>query len=76
MARSNARLVPDAQAVITPGEAIAGMILHGLGFANRPVSLTPQLFANNPRDLLLREGLGAAMWNRCQLGRTRDEAYA
>jgi hypothetical protein len=31
----NARLVPDAQEVLTPGEAIAGMILNGLGFANR-----------------------------------------
>ena len=38
----NARLVPDAQEVLTPGEAIAGMILNGLGFANRPLSLTPQ----------------------------------
>lgn len=27
----NARLVPDAQEVLTPGEAIAGMILNGLG---------------------------------------------
>ena len=34
----NARLVPDAQEVMTPGEAVAGMILNGLGFANRPLS--------------------------------------
>ena len=72
----NARLVPDEQEVITPGEAIAGMILNGLGFANRPVSLTPQFFANKPLDLLFREGLCAAMFNRFQLGRTLDEAYA
>jgi transposase len=51
----NARLVPDAQEVITPGEAIAGMILNGLGFANRPLSLTPQFFAHKPRDLLFQE---------------------
>src|SRR4029453_3267016 len=31
------RLVPDEQEVITPGEAVAGMILNGLGFANRPL---------------------------------------
>jgi hypothetical protein len=37
----NARLIPDAQAMITPGEAVAGMILNGLGFAHRPLSLTP-----------------------------------
>ena len=27
---------------------MAGMILNGLGFANRPLSLTPQFFANKP----------------------------
>ena len=32
------RLVPDAQAMITPGEAVAGMILNDLGFAHRPLS--------------------------------------
>jgi transposase len=46
----NARLVPDRQEDITPGEAVAGMILNGLGFANRPLSLTPQFFANKPLD--------------------------
>jgi transposase len=71
----NARLVPDAQEVITPGEAMAGMILNGLGFANRPLSLTPQFFANKPLDLLLREGIRAEMFNRFKLGRTLDEAY-
>jgi transposase len=72
----NARLVPDAQEVLTPGEAMAGMILNGLGFANRPLSLTPQFFANKPLELLFREGIRAEMFNRFQLGRTRDEAYA
>ena len=70
------RLVPDAQAMITPGEAVAGMILNGLGFANRPLSLTPQFFANKPLDLLLRQGIDAEMFNRFKLGRTLDEAYA
>ena len=68
------RLVPDEQEVITPGEAVAGMILNGLGFANRPLSLTPQFFANKPLDLLLREGITAEMFNRFKLGRTLDEA--
>src|SRR5215467_999203 len=69
------RLVPDAQEEITPGEAMAGMILNGLGFANRPLSLTPQFFANKPLDLLFREGVHAEMFNRFKLGRTLDEAY-
>jgi transposase len=72
----NTRLVPDAQEVITPGEAVAAMILNGLGFANRPLSLTPQFFANKPLDLLFREGIDAEMFNRFKLGRTLDEAHA
>src|SRR3954447_27056397 len=76
IAMIDTRLVPDEQEVITPGEAVAAMILNGLGFANRPLSLTPQFFANNPLDLLLREGIEAEMFNRFKLGRTLDEAYA
>src|SRR5438552_9806515 len=72
----DARLVPDAQEEITPGEAMAGMILNGLGFTNRPLSLTPQFFANKPLDLLFREGVHAEMFNRFKLGRTLDEAHA
>jgi transposase len=52
------------------------MSLHGVGLAKRPLSLTPQLFANTPRDRLCREGVRAARWNRCNLGRTRDEVHA
>jgi transposase len=72
----DARLVPDSQEEITPGEAVAGMILNGLGFANRPLSLTPQFFANKPLDLLFREGVCAERFNRFTLGRTLDEVYA
>src|SRR5919205_2978026 len=71
----DARIVPDEQEVITPGEAVAGMILNGLGFAHRPLSLTPQFFANKPLDLLFRDGINAEMFNRFKLGRTLDEAY-
>ena len=67
--------MPDSQEGITPGEAVAGMILNGLGFANRPLSLTPQFFANTPLDLLFREGVHAEMFNRFKLGRTLDEVY-
>jgi transposase len=72
----NARLIPAAQAMITPGEAVAGMILNGLGFAHRPLSLTPQFFARRPLDLWFREGVDAEMFNRFKLGRTHDAAYA
>src|SRR4030095_10178227 len=72
----NARLVPDSQEGITPGEAVAGMILNGLGFANRPLSLTPQFFTNKPLDLLFRPGVRAEMFNRFTLGRTLDKVQA
>ena len=72
----NARLVPDRQEDITPGEAVAGMPLNGLGFAKRPLSLTPPFFANKPLDLLFREGVCAEMFNRFKLGRTLDEVHA
>src|SRR5712691_8813264 len=69
----DARLLLHDQEEITAGEAVAGMILNGLGFANRPLSLTPQFFTNKPLDLLLRPGVRAAMFNRFKLGRTLDE---
>jgi transposase len=72
----DARLVPDEQEEITPGEAVAGMILNGLGFANRPLSLTPQFFTNKPLDLLFRPGVRAEMFKRFKLGRTLDEVQA
>src|SRR5215510_659809 len=72
----DARLVPDEHEEITPGEAVAGMIINGLGFSNRPLSLTPQFFANKPLDLLFREGVRAEMFNRFKLGRTLDEVHA
>ena len=72
----NARLVPDSQEDITPGEAVAGMILHGLGFAKRPRSLTPQFFTNKPRDLWCRPGVRADMFHRFKVGRTLDEVHA
>jgi transposase len=76
MSMIDRHLVPDDQEVITPGEAVAGMILNGLGFAHRPLSLTPQFFANKPLDLLFRKGIEAEMFNRFKLGRTLDEVYA
>ena len=71
----DARLVPDKQEELTPGEAMAGMILNGVGFANRPVSLPPPCFAPTPPGLWCREGVHAEMCKRLKLGRTLDEVY-
>jgi transposase len=72
----HARLIPDAQAMLTPGEAVAGMILNGLGCAPRPLSLLPQLCARRPLDRWCREGVEAELFNRFTLGRTLDAADA
>jgi hypothetical protein len=69
----DARLVPDELEEITPGEAVAGMMLHSVGFSDRPRTLPPQFFANKPLDLLFREGVEAEMCNRFKRGRTREE---
>ena len=37
----DAHSVPDAPEELTPGAAVAGMMLHGLGLAPRPRSLPP-----------------------------------
>lgn len=70
------RIAPDEREHITTGEAIAGMVLNGLGFSSRPVSLTPQFFENKPLDVLFREGMCAAHLNRFKLGRSLDDVYA
>jgi len=71
----DSRLVPDEQEAITPGEAVAGMMLNSLGFTQRPLSLTPQFFANKSLDLLFHDGVEAEMFNRFKLGRTLDEVH-
>jgi hypothetical protein len=70
----NARLVPEAPEVLTPGAAVAGMLLKGWGFAHRPVSWTPPCLANKPLALWGRAGLAAEFSHRLKRGRTRDDA--
>jgi len=69
------RILPDDQAGITTGAAVAGMTLHGLGFADRPISLTPPLCANKPVALLVRAGVSAEHCNRFTLGRSLDKVF-
>ncbi len=47
--------------------------MNGLGFANRPLSLSPQFFTNLPLEHLFREGVEASHFNRHKLGRTLDQ---
>jgi len=57
---------------LSPGETVAGMIINGLGFSNKPLSLTPLFFRNCPLSLLFREGVSADDFNRFKLGRVLD----
>jgi transposase len=66
----------DDQEGITTGEAIAGMILNGLGFSDRAMSLTPQFFANKPVGLLFRDSVAAEHFNRFKLGRSLDKTFS
>lgn len=72
----DSRIPPDGREEITTGEAIAGMIINGLGFSDRPISLTPQFFQGKPLDILIREGITPDMFNRFKLGRSLDEAFS
>jgi len=72
----DSRIVPDEREEITTGEAIAGMIINGLGFSDRPISLTPQFFHGKALDILIREGVTPDMLNRFKLGRSLDAAFS
>ena len=51
------------------------MIINGLGFSNKPLSLTPMFFEHCPLSLLFREGVKAEDFNRFKLGRTLDRCF-
>ena len=60
---------------ITTGEAIAGMIINGLGFTQLPMTLTPKFFETKPMDILFRDGVEACHFNRFKLGRSLDDVH-
>lgn len=66
----------SSQNNVTPGEAVAAMILNGLGFTSRPTTLTPQFFNTKPLDILIRSGLSEDDLNRHKLGRVLDSIAA
>ena len=72
----DSRIPPDEREDITTGEAIAGMIINGLGFSDRPISLTPQFFQGKALDILIREGITPDMLNRFKLGRSLDKVFS
>ena len=71
----NERISTDQREEISTGEAVAGMIINGLGFSDRPMTLTPQFFQNKAMELLFRPGVQADHFNRFKLGRALDACY-
>lgn len=75
--RIDERLKKDEQAQekISAGEAVAGMILNGLGFSDKPLSLTPNFFSTKALGRLFREGVKAEHFNRHTLGKVLDQVH-
>lgn len=71
----NERLGIDSDEKVTAGEAVAAMIINGLGFTDRPLSLTPQFFENCPLELLFGRKIAADELNRFKLARTLDRIF-
>lgn len=69
------RILSDSREEISCGEAVAGMIINGLGFSDRPLTLTPQFFENKALDSLFRPGIKADSFNRFKLGRALDDCH-
>ena len=72
----NDRIPDDRREEISTGEAIAAMIINGLGFMTKPLSLTPNFFENKPVELLFRKGVKPEHFNRSKLGRALDRVFA
>lgn len=72
---TDARILREDKEEISTGEAIAGMILNGLGFSNRSVSLPPQFFENKPPEVLIHEGVSAIHFNRFRPGPSPDDVF-
>ena len=65
----------NGQACISPGEAIASMIINGLGFSDKPLSLTPRFYETKALEVLFRPGVKAAHFNRHKLGKVLDASH-
>jgi transposase len=65
----------DRREEVSNGECIAAMIINGLGFSNRPLTLTPQFFESKAMGQLFRVGVKASHFNRFRLGRALDASY-
>ena len=69
------RIAADPREEITVGEAVAAMIINGLGFSDRPLSLTPQFFENKALEKFFHKPILPSYFNRFKLGRALDDCH-
>ena len=69
------KIIKDDQHNVSAGEAVAAMVMNGLGFVSRPLSLTPHFFQTKALDILFSREITADDLNRHRLGRVLDEIH-
>ncbi len=60
---------------VSIGQAVSAMIINGLGYTDKPLSMTTEFFEQLPTEDLLGTGIEASSLNRHRLGRALDEVY-
>ena len=60
---------------VSTGETIAAMVMNGLGFVSRPLSLTPHFFQTKALDILFSREIAPDELNRHRLGRALDDIH-
>jgi len=71
----NQKLGHNEQHHVSAGEVLAAMVLNGLGFVSRPLSLTPQFFETKALDVLFGREIQPDKLNRHRLGRVLDDIH-
>lgn len=51
-------------------------LINGLGFSDKPLSLTPHFFETKALEVLFRAGIESSDFNRHKLGKVLDKAHA
>jgi transposase len=68
----NSAMGTNSQEILTTGDIVGGIVINGLGFASRPLMLSPQFFENKELNLLIKNGAKAEHFNRHKIGRVLD----
>lgn len=70
------RIGTSKQEIVTTGEAIAAMVLNGLGFTSEPLYLSPSFFEDKPlTNLFGKDNLNPNNFNATKLSNSLDKIY-